>query len=55
MYASETDPGADEANAQRYRLLGQQLSIYKADKISWSIWLYKDIGFMGLSLKLASR
>ena len=24
------------------------MSIYKADQISWSIWLYKDIGFQGM-------
>lgn len=35
-------------NDQRYRLLGQQLSIYQKDEISWSIWLYKDIGFQGM-------
>lgn len=23
------------------------MSIYKEDQISWSIWLYKDIGFQG--------
>jgi len=47
VYASPEDPDHEEINQQRYNLLGEQLSIYKADKISWSIWLYKDIGFQG--------
>lgn len=28
-------------------ILIQGLSIYKKDQTSWSIWLYKDIGFQG--------
>lgn len=49
MYANPTD-GADweDINADRYQLLKDQLNLYKADKISWSIWLYKDIGFQGM-------
>lgn len=53
MYANETEEGYEKTNAQRYNLLGQQLSIYKEDKISWSIWLYKDIGFQGTFLPLS--
>ncbi|KAK3387831.1 glycoside hydrolase superfamily [Podospora didyma] len=48
VYASQEDLDHETINRQRYALLGQQLTIYKADKISWSIWLYKDIGFQGM-------
>ncbi|KAK1762536.1 glycoside hydrolase [Phialemonium atrogriseum] len=48
VYASKEEEGHDKTNDQRYRLLGQQMSIYKKDQISWSIWLYKDIGFQGM-------
>ena len=37
----------DKVNQQRYDVLGEQLRIYRADLVSWSIWLYKDIGFQG--------
>jgi len=47
VYASEDEEGHVETNQQRYRLLGQQLSVYKKDEVGWSIWLYKDIGFQG--------
>ena len=48
MYASPDEEGYEQTNQQRYNLLGKQLSIYKEDQISWSIWLYKDIGFQGM-------
>ncbi|KAK1754449.1 glycoside hydrolase [Echria macrotheca] len=48
VYAGEEDENRDDTNQKRYNLLGQQLSIYKQDQISWSIWLYKDIGFQGM-------
>ncbi|KIJ18630.1 glycoside hydrolase family 5 protein [Paxillus involutus ATCC 200175] len=35
-------------NEQRYRVLKDQLAIYNKDRLSWSIWLYKDIGFQGM-------
>ncbi|KAF5370616.1 hypothetical protein D9758_001953 [Tetrapyrgos nigripes] len=38
----------DQINAIRYRVLQDQLAIYKKDSLSWSIWLYKDIGFQGM-------
>lgn len=38
---------AEEINESRYRLLDNQLEIYDEERISWSIWLYKDIGFQG--------
>ena len=49
VYSNEAD-GADweETNAARFQLLRDQLKIYKEDQISWSIWLYKDIGFQGM-------
>lgn len=48
VYASPNEANYQTINDQRYNLLGQQLSIYKKDEISWSIWLYKDIGFQGM-------
>lgn len=39
------DPGRDE---QRYRLLRDQLDIYREHGASWSLWTYKDIGLQGL-------
>lgn len=38
----------DSINESRYRVLKDQLSIYNDDRLSWSIWLYKDIGFQGM-------
>jgi hypothetical protein len=48
VYASSDEEGFEEINQERYNLLGEQLRIYKEDEISWSIWLYKDIGFQGM-------
>lgn len=49
VYANPSDgPDWEEVNAARYHLLKDQLQIYRADEISWSIWLYKDIGFQGM-------
>ncbi len=39
---------AERVNAQRHNLLGEQLRIYDRYQISWSIWLYKDIGLQGM-------
>ncbi|GIC87480.1 glycoside hydrolase family 5 protein [Aspergillus udagawae] len=41
-------PNAEELNKCRYDLLGAQLKIYDKYEISWSIWLYKDIGLQGM-------
>lgn len=41
-------------NAQRHALLGAQLALYAAEQISWSIWLYKDIGLQGMLSTSAS-
>ncbi|BFZ62130.1 endo-1,4-beta-glucanase [Saitoella coloradoensis] len=49
VYASPEDgKNFEEINQQRYDLLGQQLSIYRKENVSWSIWTYKDIGFQGM-------
>lgn len=58
VYASEFrgDKNPDEINKSRYQVLKDQLQVYKTGDpsgdgapISWSIWLYKDIGFQGLT------
>ncbi|OJT05874.1 hypothetical protein TRAPUB_3287 [Trametes pubescens] len=38
----------DEINERRYNVLKDQLELYAKDRLSWSIWLYKDIGFQGM-------
>lgn len=44
-----TDPNAEQTNQKRFALLKEQLQIYREfDDISWSIWLYKDIGYQGM-------
>jgi len=49
VYASPADgPNWESVNEVRYRVLKDQLAIYEERKISWSIWLYKDIGFQGM-------
>ncbi|KIW93864.1 uncharacterized protein Z519_05179 [Cladophialophora bantiana CBS 173.52] len=42
------DEDAEAINQDRYNMLGQQLKVYDKYKISWSIWLYKDIGVQGM-------
>jgi aryl-phospho-beta-D-glucosidase BglC (GH1 family) len=37
-----------ERDAQRRRLLADQLEIYEAAGAGWSVWTYKDIGVQGL-------
>jgi aryl-phospho-beta-D-glucosidase BglC (GH1 family) len=39
------DPARD---AMRYRLLADQLEIYREHGASWALWTYKDIGLQGL-------
>ena len=39
------DPRRDE---MRYRVLGDQLEIYRRHDASWALWTYKDIGLQGL-------
>ncbi|KAG6828875.1 Endo-1,4-beta-xylanase 5 [Tricholoma furcatifolium] len=50
VYARRQYEGAatDEINESRYKVLKDQLSIYTEDRLSWSIWTYKDIGFQGM-------
>ncbi|KAJ8521326.1 hypothetical protein ONZ45_g1972 [Pleurotus djamor] len=46
-YGDETDA----INERRYNVLEDQLEMYAKttkDGLSWSIWLYKDIGFQGM-------
>jgi hypothetical protein len=59
VYASPADSmGATEAereanaiatNAPRFALLQEQLAIYAETQVGWSIWLYKDIGYQGMT------
>jgi endoglucanase len=37
-----------ERDAQRRRLLADQLDVYEAAGAGWSVWTYKDIGVQGL-------
>ncbi|KAH6684801.1 cellulase [Halenospora varia] len=49
VYASaEDDKDFATVNSQRFALLKEQLSIYRETDVSWSIWLYKDIGYQGM-------
>ncbi|KAG9077771.1 hypothetical protein FS749_010304, partial [Ceratobasidium sp. UAMH 11750] len=49
VYASPDDgPDWERINERRYHVLKDQLELYDLHNISWSIWLYKDIGFQGM-------
>ncbi|KAG5219449.1 glycoside hydrolase family protein [Salix suchowensis] len=50
VYARKQYEGeaTDQINEIRYKVLKDQLEIYNHDRLSWSIWLYKDIGFQGM-------
>ncbi|KAI0791324.1 glycoside hydrolase [Abortiporus biennis] len=50
VYARKEYEGdlTDAINEERYLVLKDQLEIYNKDRLSWSIWLYKDIGFQGM-------
>ncbi|KAI0693062.1 glycoside hydrolase [Cytidiella melzeri] len=50
VYARKEYEGeaTDAINAERVKVLKDQLDIYNKDRLSWSIWLYKDIGFQGM-------
>ncbi|KAF4833678.1 Beta-xylosidase [Colletotrichum tropicale] len=44
-----TDANAAATNEKRFALLKEQLEIYREfGGISWSIWLYKDVGYQGM-------
>ncbi|KAJ7213856.1 glycoside hydrolase family 5 protein [Mycena pura] len=45
QYDGET---TEEINRVRLHVLKDQLDMYNKDRLSWSIWLYKDIGFQGM-------
>jgi aryl-phospho-beta-D-glucosidase BglC (GH1 family) len=47
--ASDGIPDWEEINKTRYAVLECQLDIYAKSHTSWSIWLYKDIGFQGMT------
>lgn len=46
--ASDGIPDYEKINDKRYAVLECQLGIYAKSHASWSIWLYKDIGFQGM-------
>ncbi|GLB42763.1 putative glycosyl hydrolase 5 (cellulase A) family protein [Lyophyllum shimeji] len=50
VYARKQYEGeaTDSINESRINVLKDQLSIYNQDRLSWSIWTYKDIGFQGM-------
>ncbi|KAK6541821.1 hypothetical protein TWF694_007601 [Orbilia ellipsospora] len=43
------DSNAETVNSARYEVLKEQLRIYQETGVSWSIWLYKDIGYQGMT------
>ncbi|KAH7041611.1 glucan 1,3-beta-glucosidase [Microdochium trichocladiopsis] len=44
-----TDPHAAQTNTKRFALLKEQLEVYREfGDVSWSIWLYKDVGYQGM-------
>lgn len=50
VYQSARDgiPDWEAVNERRFAVLRTQLDIYRRDRASWSIWLYKDIGYQGM-------
>lgn len=48
VYEDRMETESEAANRARCELLGEQLKIYDKYAISWSIWLYKDIGLQGM-------
>lgn len=51
VYANAQDEPEtyEQTNASRYLALEDQLGLYdEQPKASWSIWLWKDIGFQGM-------
>ncbi|PVH93545.1 glycoside hydrolase family 5 protein [Periconia macrospinosa] len=48
VYADAKEPEAQHINDCRIKMLQEQLGIYDASQVSWSIWLYKDIGYQGM-------
>lgn len=49
VYADKSDgPDFEQVNEVRFRVLEDQLQLYDETASSWSIWLWKDIGFQGM-------
>jgi hypothetical protein len=49
VYDNVSDgPDWQTTNERRFAVLRYQLGMYARDDISWSIWLWKDIGFQGM-------
>jgi hypothetical protein len=49
VYADKSDgPDFEQTNEVRFRVLEDQLQLYDETASSWSIWLWKDIGFQGM-------
>lgn len=48
VYAFDSEEGHEQINKRRYAVLEEQLAIYAETNVSWSIWLYKDIGYQGM-------
>ncbi|MBG0818218.1 glycoside hydrolase family 5 protein [Planomonospora sp. ID82291] len=40
--------GDPEIDAQRYRILADQLEIFDEHQAGWALWTYKDVGLQGL-------
>jgi len=51
VYARKQYDGEDTEKINKVRLsvLKDQLKLYNKDRLSWSIWTYKDIGFQGMT------
>ncbi|RDW93462.1 glycoside hydrolase family 5 protein [Aspergillus mulundensis] len=52
VYQDPRRDGAESAgrdNAGRIALLEEQLKLYREQGVSWSIWLYKDIGYQAMT------
>jgi aryl-phospho-beta-D-glucosidase BglC (GH1 family) len=47
--AAEREANAARENSCRFAMLEEQLKIYAESSVSWSIWLYKDIGYQGMT------
>ncbi|KAI9635318.1 glycoside hydrolase superfamily [Dioszegia hungarica] len=46
--AGDGKPDWEEINDSRLAALKHQLEMYSAVNVSWSIWLWKDVGFQGM-------
>ncbi|GFF56923.1 endoglucanase C [Aspergillus udagawae] len=48
VYPDAREEDSEATNEARLGVLREQLRIYAETDISWSIWLYKDIGYQGM-------